>query len=63
MSELKSYEFRCKHCGRLFEREWTVERALEEYRKMFRKLPDMLYEDNEVLCDDCHKKAIVKNSQ
>ncbi len=63
MSELKSYEFRCKRCGCVFEKEWTVERALKEYRKMFRKLPDMLYEDKVVLCDDCHNKAIVKNSQ
>jgi len=63
MSELKSYEFRCKNCGGVFEREWTEERALAEYRKMFGGLPDALYKDKEVLCDDCYKKLMIKISQ
>jgi len=63
MSELKSYEFRCKNCGGVFGKEWTEEKALAEYRKMFATLPNALKEDKAVLCDDCHKKRMVKISQ
>jgi len=63
MPKLKSYEFRCEHCGCVFEKEWTEESALAEYRKMFAKLPDALKEDKAVLCDDCYKKLMIKISQ
>ena len=63
LSKLKSYEFRCKCCGGVFEEDMTEERALEEYRKMFGKLPDALREDKQLLCDDCYKKLVLKVSQ
>jgi hypothetical protein len=63
MSELKSYEFTCKLCKGVFEREWTEEKALAEYRKMFGGLPDALKKDKDVLCDDCYKKLMIKVSQ
>ena len=63
MSELKSDEFRCKECGGVFEREWTEEKALDEYRKIFGKLPDALYKDKAELCNDCYKKLMIKISQ
>ena len=62
MSKLKFYEFKCKHCGEIFEKEWTEEKALAEYRKIFASLPDALREDKEMLCDDCYKIAMIKSS-
>jgi len=63
MSELKSDKFKCSECGGVFEEEWTEERALAEYRKMFKKLPDELKEDKAALCDNCYKKLMIKISQ
>lgn len=63
MSELKPGEFRCAHCGGVFEKEWTEERALLEYRKIFGKLPDAIKDDKASLCDDCYRKTMLKISQ
>jgi len=63
MPKLTSNEFRCKHCGGVFEEEWTAEKALAEYRKIFGKLPDAIKKDKEALCDDCYKKLMIKISQ
>ena len=60
---MESNEFRCKQCGGVFEEEWTEERALAEYRKIFGKLPDALKKDKVKLCDDCYKKLMIKISQ
>lgn len=63
MSELKPGEFRCECCGGMFEKEWTEEQALDEYRKIFGKLPKALYERKASLCDDCYRKVMIKISQ
>ena len=63
MSKLKPGEFRCKQCGGVFEEEWTEEIALDEYRKIFGKLPDELKRDKAQLCDACYKKLMIKISQ
>jgi len=62
---LKSNEFRCRQCGGVFEfeKEWTEERALAEYRKIFKKLPDEPKEDKAAICDNCYKKLMIKISQ
>ena len=60
---MKPDEFRCKQCGGVFEKEWTEEKALAEYRKMFGGLPNAIKKDKEPLCDDCYKKLMVKISQ
>ena len=62
MSELKSNWFKCKECGGVFEEEWSEERALAEYRKMFGKLPKAILEDKEPLCDGCYQKILMKIS-
>lgn len=63
--KLKSDEFRCEECGGVFEfeEEWTEERALAEFRKIFKKLPDELKKDKAALCDNCYKKLMIKISQ
>jgi len=63
MSELKSDEFRCKQCGGVFEKKWTEENALAEYRKIFGRLPKAIKEDKEPLCDGCYRKILLKISQ
>ena len=63
MPELKPGEFRCAQCGGVFEEEWTEERALVEYRKIFGKLPDAIKDDKAALCDDCYRKIMLKISQ
>jgi len=63
MSELKPNWFKCKECGGVFEEEWTEEKALAEYRKIFGKLSDAIKEDKEALCDDCYRKLMMKISQ
>jgi len=63
MSKLKPGEFRCKKCGGVFEEKWTEEIALDEYRKIFGKLPAALYRDKSELCDDCYKKIMLKIRQ
>ncbi len=63
MSELKSNWFKCKECGGVFEEEWTEEKALDEYRKIFGKLPDELKRDKAELCDACYKKLMIKLRQ
>ena len=60
---MKSDKFKCKQCGGEFEEKWTEERALAEYRKIFKKLPGELKEDKAALCDNCYKKLMIKISQ
>jgi len=60
---MKSDKFKCKHCGGVFEKVWTEERALAEYWKIFGKLPDELIKDKAELCDDCYKKLMIKIRQ
>ena len=60
---MKSDEFRCAHCGGVFEEEWTEERALAEYWKIFGKLPDELKKAKAELCDACYKKLMIKIRQ
>ena len=63
--KLKPNEFRCEECGGVFEfeEEWTEERALAEYWKIFGKLPDALKRDKAELCDDCYRKLMIKIRQ
>jgi len=63
MPKLKPGEFKCKHCGGVFEEEWTEEKALAEYWKIFGKLPDALKKDKAALCDDCYRKLMIKIRQ
>jgi len=63
MSELKPGEFRCKNCRGVFKEKWTEEKALDEYRKIFGKLPDELKRDKAELCDACYKKLMIKLRQ
>ncbi len=60
---MKPDEFRCKQCRGVFEKEWTEEKALDEYRKIFGKLPYALYDDKAELCDDCYRKLMIKIRQ
>lgn len=60
---MKPDEFRCKHCGGVFEKKWTEENALAEYRKIFGKLPDAIKKDKAELCDDCYRKLMIKIRQ
>jgi len=61
--KLKPGEFKCKKCGGVFEEKWTEEKALDEYRKIFGKLPDALKKDKSELCDDCYRKLMIKIRQ
>ena len=61
--KLKPDEFKCKHCGGVFEEKWTEEKALDELRKIFGKLPDALKKDRAELCDDCYRKLMIKIRQ
>jgi len=63
MPKLKPGEFRCKQCGGVFEEKWTEEKALDEYRKIFGKLPPAIKKDKEALCDDCYRKLMIKIRQ
>lgn len=60
---MKPYEFRCEHCGGVFEEEWGDVRALAEYEKNFGRLPNALKEDKSALCDRCYRKLMIKISQ
>ena len=60
---MESNEFRCKQCRGVFEKKWTEENALAEYRKIFGKLPDELKKDKAELCDDCYRKLMIKIRQ
>ena len=60
---MKSDEFRCAQCGGVFEEEWSEERALAEYWKIFGKLPDALYKAKAELCDACYRKLMIKLRQ
>lgn len=56
MSEaLKPNEYRCAHCGEVYEKGWTEAEALAESAENFGPIAS---DDVAVVCDDCYKKMV-----
>lgn len=55
MSEetLKPNEYRCDHCGGVYEKIWSDEEAMAESKENFGDIPA---DDLAIICDDCYNK-------
>ena len=49
---MKSNEYRCEACKGVFEKGWSDEEALDEYRQDF---PNLTLADSGIICDDCYQ--------
>jgi len=52
---MKNNEYQCALCNGIFEKGWTDEEALEEYKNNF---SDCKHEDYDVVCDNCYKEIM-----
>lgn len=59
---MKKNEYRCEMCGGIFEKGWTDEEALEEYKNIFGE-EATIANDNYVVCDDCYHLVVSKLHQ
>ena len=52
--------FKCDVCQGVFQNEddWTEEMVKAEYHELSKHLPQELYDDYGVVCDDCYVKVV-----
>jgi hypothetical protein len=53
--KLKPHEYKCQTCKGIFNKGWSDEEALAEFRGYF---PDLPMEEAGVICDICYQKMI-----
>jgi len=53
---MKKNEYKCGHCGGVFEQGWTDEEAKKEATDIFGKNPDDWNDGAVIVCDDCFQK-------
>ncbi len=56
--KLKTNEFKCASCNKIYEKGWTDEENKKEFREHFCREVD---ETDELVCDDCYKKIMAVN--
>jgi rubredoxin len=58
---MKDNEYKCGHCGNVYEKGWTDEEAKKEAEEIFGKHPDDWNDGQVVICDDCFNLMNPKN--
>lgn len=54
--ELKKNEYKCAHCGNVYEYGWSEEEAKAEAESTFGKPVEEWVGGAAVICDDCYQK-------
>lgn len=56
MEKLRTNEYQCAYCGKVYEKGWSDEEAHAEAARIFGKPPEEWNDGQAIICDGCFQK-------